>query len=358
MIPYILFIAVMLVLHRCRWPKAMVVVLVLFAALRYDTGWDYHMYTTFSSESGHFYAQRQYSWFWVMMFDIGRYTGLRWLPISIVSIMTYVLLYVGIKSLYKRNCGGIADALLVYGLWPYLYLSSFSIIRQALAMAIIVCIFAELNSRHKLVIKAAVLVVMYYAAFVAHPSSLLMLLLIPVYIFRKLMSLKLALIVFASAIFILGSLQLILGMIDIKGMAHYIGYLDSGQEVGGLIWLLLAAIEVYLIVAGMQKKRRLLSVEFQQAYFLSVIGVGMLAMVYGVLNSAAISRAADYPAMFMIFAIYPCISMFKYGNKLRPYIGLAMAALMLFFLVYTDAGVTVGMSSSRYLPYKTFLEAP
>lgn len=356
MIPYILFIAVMLVLHRCRWPKAMVVVLVLFAALRYDTGWDYHMYYSFSTETGRFFAERQYSWFWNMLFSIGRMTELKWLPITITAFITYPVLYVGLKMLYRSNIGGISDALLVYALWPYLYLSSFSIIRQALAMAIIVCIFAVLNSRYKVWVKSVVLVVLYFAAFVAHPSALVMILLIPVYIFRKMMSLKLALIVFGSAIFILGSLQLILGMIDIKGMAHYIGYLDSGQEVGGLIWLLLAAIEVYLIVAGMQKKRRRLSVEFQQAYFLSVFGVGLLAAIYGVLHSAAISRIADYFAMFMIFTVFPCSAMFKWHKPLRTVISASMAALFLFYLVYTDTGLKMGMSSSRFLPYKTLLE--
>ncbi|MCM1483860.1 MAG: EpsG family protein [Muribaculaceae bacterium] len=354
MIPYILFAAVILVLHHYRMAKTMIVVMLLFAALRYDTGWDYHMYASFSHESHFFTARRMYSWFWTMIFSIGRETGLDWLPISITACLIYPTLYIGLKSLYRTNTRGLSDALLVYALWPFLYMSSLSTLRQNLAMAIGICIFACLNSRMSKWGKILALAAMYYAAFLCHPSSLILFGIIPVYMFRKKLSLKLAAIVMIMGFLILMSLKSLFVLLQGSAFSRYEMYLDMEDSYGGLVSILLVLIEVYLLYTGLKKKRKRLSVEFQEAYFMSVLGVGLLAGVYLFLNTSVVSRMVEYYSMFMIFTIYPCASMLPKPRYVRAGISAAMASLFIFYLIHTS-DVTSDIASSRYVPYQTIM---
>lgn len=355
MLPYILFIAVMVFLHYKKWPGAMIVVMMLFAVMRYETGWDYHMYYSFSTESNYFLAMKRYSWFWQMLFTFGRAIAMPHVPIAITGVLIYTLLYIGLKWLYRSNSSGMADTLLIYTAWPFFYLTSFSTLRQCLAMSIVICIFACLNSRWGWKKKIPLLALMYYAAFVCHPSSLFTLILIPVYIFRKVLTLKLAMIAFGVAVLILLSLKQFLGILDIAEFNRYEQYLDMEDSYGGLISLLLWAIFAFLLAAGFMKKKRLLSSEFQQAYFLGLIGIGLSASVYSFLNTSVVSRMVGYMVFFMMFTIYPCASFFLGYRKIRPIVTAVMSALFLFYLVYTS-GASSSVASSPYVPYRTILE--
>lgn len=355
MLPYVLFIAVMVFLHYKKWPGAMIVVLMLFAVLRYETGWDYHMYYKFSTENGYFWAMRRYSWFWQMLFTFGRAIRMPHVPIAITGVLIYSILYIGLKWLYRSNKSGMSDALMVYAAWPYLYTSSFSTIRQFLAMSVVICIFACINSRMDWRKKIPLMALLYYAAFVCHPSSLFTLFIIPVYFCRKFLTLKTAMITFAVAIVILLSLKQFLGMLDIAAFSRYEHYLEDEDTYGGLISMLLWAIFIFLLAAGFMKKKRRFSSEFQQAYFISLVGVGLLASVYTFLNTSVVSRMVEYMVFFMIFTIYPCASCFISYRKIKPVITASMSALFLFYLVYTT-GVSKTIASSQYVPYQTILE--
>ena len=136
MIPYIIFIILILWFRHIKKPFCIYVTLVLFSVLRYNTGWDYMSYVdeieywgTAGSNMEH------YSVLWQWFFEYAHRINMPHLAISIIGFITITIIYYVVNKLCLKKWL-ICDVLTIYAVWPFFYLGTFSTIRQSLAIAI------------------------------------------------------------------------------------------------------------------------------------------------------------------------------------------------------------------------------
>ena len=148
MFPYLLFVAVLLFFYYRKNPIMMLLTLVAFAVLRYDVGWDYMNYYEFSSDEGSLaLARERYSVVWSWLFETAYSLKMPHLGIAVPAVLTSVAVYLSVRMFCEKDEAAMSDSLLVYALWPFFYLGSFSTIRQSLAVALGLLIFVLLYKR-------------------------------------------------------------------------------------------------------------------------------------------------------------------------------------------------------------------
>lgn len=349
MFPYILFALLILLLYCFKKPVGILSVMIVFSVLRYDVGWDYISYYEICRDSIQLgMAEDRYSFIWNALFNFAYMQEMPHLGIAIPAIFTYLILYIALKIHFEKDKFQISDALLVYCFWPFFYLSSFSTIRQNLAVSIVLLIFVLIQNR-KIIPAIILLVVNYYI----HPSSVIALLYFPVCLFQRRMNGATIIMSVLGLTFCLKSLDLIIGMINIPELSMYGEYLNMSDGFGSKLSVLLGMLVVFLFMTYYRGKE--MSVRYSQTIGIVIIAFTMNMLIYNIGLSDVITRIVSYFSILLIVVLYPALKIYKSEKLLRPILTCLLVALFFIYLYITTNAH--GLSSSSYVPYQTILES-
>lgn len=346
MIPYIIFILCLLFCYWRKSPIGMLIVMILFAVLRYDTGWDYHSYELWvtNPSSWNNPETSRYSLFWRELFKVAHQLGFPHLAISLPNVVTYIMIYVGLRLLHLSKRQQV-DALLVYATWYSLYLGSFSTIRQAIAMSFGFVAFACLQNK-----KYFWTVATYLIAVHLHTSAAVLILLLPIYIIREYLNLKWLLVSLAIVTTMLSGAGIVLESIGIVDMSKYSGYLKLSDNFGGKLMYLNIALGSYFVYTFIRKHNKT-DIE-RQCYFAVLVSIFGSLIRYSMHLSNVFDRIFEYYIIFIILILLPSVDIFKERNILRP---ISVFLLVAFFFTYLIIVSGATMASSGFVPYKCIL---
>lgn len=343
MFPYFVFIIFILYFFYRRQPKFMLWTLILFAALRYNVGWDYASYVNAINNPSNWENAEtsRHSFVWRELFRFAYFIKSPHIAIIIPNILSYICVYKALKklNLTKR---GIADALFVYTTWSPLFLGSFSTIRQAFAMAVGLLLFAFVQNRQY--IKS---IVLYIFAILLHPSAIILIFIYIIFFIRDKLNFISICISSFGLIFALFSLKEILGILGFLGMEQYEIYLKFNESFGGKIIYVNIVLMIYLLI--IYSINNYMDNIKRQCYFFSIISLSGSIAVYFLNLPNVLSRTFLYFIIFMIVILLPSINKFRYKKYLRS---IACIILILYFFTYlyiTRSGIEI--ASSGYLPY-------
>lgn len=319
-----------------------VLAVILFSGLRYETGYDYLNYQYFFSDA----TTRQLfidgiEPGFILVTALPKLLGLdpAWL-FFVFSTAIIFFLFRGIR-LYTVN---VRIALLVFLLIPGLFLNSFSILRQSMAMVLLLNAYFYLQDKKPLKFWLFVLLA---ASF--HYSALLV---VPFYWLSTKLSNQ------ARWVVLIGiPVSLILAQMNVLGLvvgvilgnskfAAYMEYQDAGTSLVKLIVLNVSIIPYLIFYDRMDKMNRSLLV-------LLVFGL-MLTNIFA--NVGAITRIAYYFKIFEIVLLGNLLIYFKAG--LNRVLMCLLIFCYFFIMFYTSLSFDYNEVSEypRLTPYKTIFE--
>lgn len=344
MIPYFLFLLFLFIFYWGNKPVCMLIVMIAFAVLRYDTGWDYGMYEHIVSTPSYWdnADTSRFSLVWRGLFALSNKLNTPHLAIAVANVLTYVVLYISLCVLKLTKTQKL-HALLVYCLWNDFYLSSFSTIRQALSMTIGLLVFAFIQ-RKKLLIS----ILSYLIAVHVHSSAVILILLYPIYFLRRQLNFKWLCISVILIGIVLACIESVLTSLTDVGLNKYEIYLKWQDSFGSKLIYLNVMLALYFMVVFYKNKH--ISEMERQCYFMVLSGIfgGIAIYVYG--GSIVFTRMLSYFTIFMIFILFPSINVFKERVKIRL---LLNCILVIFFITYLGIISKGGGSTlSPYVPYK------
>ena len=347
MLPYILFIIILLFFYWRRAPLGMLITIILFAALRYDTGWDYMNYYEVSSNPSLWDNPEttRFSLIWCWLFQFAHDTQLPHISILIPNILTYVIIYISFDLLKLDNTQKV-DALLVYVAWEEFYLGSFSIIRQQIAMSLGLLMFSLIQCR-----RFKLSIIPYLLAVWLHSSACILIFLYPVYCIRKFLNFKWLCIASIISCLALGSAAYIISNLDIGNMSRYSLYLDLSDKFGGKITYVKIILVSFLLISFSWNKN--ISNINRQCYFFSIIALISNIAIYYMGLSSVINRMFSYYAIFLIYIFFPSLSIFKSPKIIKPLAAIILVAYFFTFLLVTRGGEK--KAASGFIPYKCIL---
>lgn len=350
MLGYILFVCLLLICYSRRAPKAMLLVMVLFAVLRYDVGWDYVSYYNLSSDPSLLArAKDQYSFLWGWLFMWAYDWQCPHLAIAIPAFLTYVCIYFAVTSLLDNNQGNTCDSLLVYALWPFFYLSSFSTIRQYLAIAVFLLIYALM--RKKKWIGATSLFCLNYFI---HPSSLITIIFVPIVFLRKKVQWYWMALILIALVWAIGNWLDIVAMMNVETFNDYADtYEEFGANFGGTLSLLLGLLIVFFAIVMIFDRKMTIA----QYNLMMVVIMTFVASIY-IYNSGMSSvmvRVFTYFEILLVLIFMGALHNFPQPHIFRNLLVLMLVLLFFVFLQRTKVGAAQGLGTSGYLPYKTIL---
>jgi len=348
MIPYFIFIFFLLLCYWSKKPLWMLVILIVFALLRYDTGWDYGTYVHIV-ETPAFWNDGDTSRFslaWRALFGLANRVNCPPLAIAVANILTYVVLYIAL-SLLKLSKTQKIQAILVYALWYDFYLSSFSTLRQALSMAIGVLMFA-LIQRKQLVWS----LLAFFVAIHLHTSAIILVILYPIYLLRDKLNFKWLCISVITMCCVLSAIAEILMSLSDFGLDKYGIYLTWQDNFGGKLIYLNITLAVYFVFI-LYRDRHISSME-RQCYFMVLSGVigGIVIHYFGV--SSVFARMLSYVTIFMILILFQSLNIFKEKRILRFVMDCLLILMFVGYLTLISKGG--GNQLSPYVPYKCIVK--
>lgn len=340
MIPYIIFILVVIFAYRLKKPIWMAVIITFFSVIRFDTGWDYDSYYQVCIDNNALEtAKIIWGGIWAKWFEYVNLHRIPFIGIGIPAVLTTIIVYYALYLLHEKDKKQIADSLLVYSLWPFLYLYSFCTVRQSLAISIVLLIVV-LVSKKRFVLGGLLFVLNYFL----HPSSIFTIVFLPFILVKKRLSVGMILggTVLVGAFFGFASF-----LLESLGLSNYLGLLESTDSFGGKIAIVYAALSIYLIYVVVHNK----DVTSLYSKMTSIVAMGAILqfLVYITDVPSVISRACSYTYIFMAPTLFYTFRQirFKEGKNL------AIVIMALFFLVYLYVTQDSPDAASQYVPYKT-----
>lgn len=325
----------------------MLLLMMLFAGIRSDIGWDYGNYYSMCTNYDVLeYVQERYSVLWSKYFTLAYDLNTPHLAVVIPSLLTYFLVYKSADMYFDGNKKAISFALLIFALWPDFYFTSLSTIRQHLAVGVALYSFTLLNKERKF---SAIM--MAGLDYLIHPSSIVILLIFLILLFKRRMTYPM---MFGLSILVVLSLVMIediISVINIQQIQEYgERYLSLEDNFGGKYKYVLALVLLVLVVIypKIGKEQIMLS----KTATITIMGIVFILVVYATGASSVLGRVGTYFTIFMILSLGPQLSQLK--NSSVWHIAVILFCVVLFFMqlmVTADAGQLE--SDSAYLPYKT-----
>lgn len=339
MIPYFLFLITILLLYWSKKPVWLAVVITVFAVIRFDTGWDYDSYYQVCTDSTRLdIAKTAWGWLWGVWFEFCYDHRIPFVGIGVPAILTTAILYRALSLLYGNDKRKMADGLLVYSIWPFLYLQSFCIVRQSLAISIMFWAFV-LFAQKKYVLPILLTVLNFFI----HPSSVFSVLFIFFIISPKRLSLGFVILV---GVLSLLTFQFLGTVLESLGMFKYLDLLESSDTFGGKIALLYAVLAIYYLFFLSVNKDT--SSVYSKMVPLMALGCLLQFLVYVTDVPSVISRACSYTYIFLIPTIFYSFEQLKIRTR-----SLFIVLSCLLFLVYLYITQDSEGAVSQYVPYKT-----
>ena len=347
MFPYILFVIFMLFFYWNRQPKMMLLLMMIFAGIRSDIGWDYGNYYAMCTNYDVLeYVQEKYSILWSAYFTLAYNLKIPHLAVVIPSLLTYYLVYKSANLYFDGNTKAISFALLIFALWPDFYFTSLSTIRQHLAVGVALYSGALFCKDRRL--PAIMLAGINY---LVHPSSIVILVIFLLLLLKKrlrfMMMLGLSLLVVLSLVLI----EDIISVISIAEIQEYgERYLSLEDNFGGKYKYVLAL--VLLVLAVIYPNIRSEQVMLSKTATITIMGIVFILVVYATGASSVLGRVGTYFTIYMILSLGPQLSQLKNAPVWRT--AVILFCVVLFFMQLIVTADTAQLeSNSAYLPYKT-----
>ena len=343
MIPYLLFIIILLIAFGLRKPSVMVTIITLFSVFRFDTGWDYDSYYQAFTDSvvGNI-AKMSWGPLWAWWIDFIYDKSIPFIGIGVPAVLTSIFLYYSLKLLHEGHHKAICESLLAYSVWPFLYLGSFCTVRQSLAMAIGLLIFA-LTYRKYYILS----IILYVLAYFVHPSSFIVIFFIPILLLKRNITLIQLLGLIISIVLLMGFLSSIL---TVLGLDNYIEYMSDSDSFGGKIVYIYAILSLFCLVVV--KKSETEENLFAKIFSLMALGMILNFLIYITNIPSVLSRAVSYLMIFFSPGLF-------YGIRKISKVSLVRRAIVSFFVLFFFLYLFVTQGSagavSQFVPYKTFL---
>ncbi|MCR5496665.1 MAG: EpsG family protein [Paludibacteraceae bacterium] len=347
--PYLIFVLFVLFFFHRNNSYGILITLIVFASLRYNTGWDYANYEMMTKErTSYVYATETYSVPWKLLFSFCYEKGWSHLAIIIPNILTYFFVYIALHLIYKENIDKkerMCEALVVYAFWPFFYLSSFSTIRQSLAIGIILLIFACLYNK-----KILYAILLQVISFYIHPSSIIGIILFPLFLIPFEIKYKHIVIALILSAFTLLSLSKLIEYINIDALGEYCEiYLNQKDSFGSKLSYLLMLIFLYFSYMWKYADTQ----EIKLFYTIIIVAFGVEFIIYKLGFSSVITRIVSYFSIILVLEFYN--SSRNIGGIHTTYVlTLLLISLFIVYLYLMDTPMAKSLSSSPYVPY-TFI---
>lgn len=326
--------------YRIKKPLWMAVVITLFAVIRYDTGWDYMSYYNACTDPTSLeVAKNSWGWVWAKWLDFVYDNNVPYIGIGVPAILTSIFLYYALVLLYDNKRKDISDALLVYSIWPFLYLQSFCIIRQSLAVSIMLLVIMLMIKK-----KFIAALLLFFINILIHPSSIMTVVFLPFVVTEKRRSVTW---VIMGALFTIVAFAFAAYILEIIGLMRYMEYLETTDNFGGKISLVYAALAIYFLYFLSVNK----DITSVPSKFTSLVTLGCILqfLVYVTDIPSVISRACAYTYIFLAPTLLYSLNQLGL-RKLKP---VTIALIVAFFFVYLYITQDSPNASSQYVPYKT-----
>ena len=349
MIGYIIFLFFVILIYFSRRisSKYLLIVLVLFSAIRFDVGWDYNMYVSIIRSACADYKVRELGDFWFNYFKIANLTGDVWLPISILSVVTNLLIYYSLKLLFLKNEQLIKISLLFYALYPDFYLSSFSTIRQWLAVALCFFVFCTYLKNKNTKSLFLLLFTVYLSSVYIHSSSIAFLGLIFLEIAYN--SIRNLWVLLTGSVFVFFFIFYYVDNLVLAFFEEYQIYSDVDSKYGGKFIYIKACIGAFLLwgYKFVHTKKSVASF----LCFVSVFAISFSTLIILVIESTIFNRIVLY---FMIPILIPIGQIIYRLKKKHIHINIIYVLFMsALFLLYLNHVKDTDIAASKYVPYKT-----
>ena len=312
-------------------------IILLFSVIRYDVGWDYMTYYDIAKDPESDHDFHRFSFFWQQIMLFANYCKYPELAIIIPSVLIYLFTFGGVYLLNDGDGDKISDSLIVYSFWPYFYLSTFSTIRQGLAIAICLLIYALL--KRKMLLWASLLFT--FNIFV-HPSSVVSILMFPLILRNFHIGIKTVLISVGVGVFVLTIASVVLSYVGL-----YMNYLAGGADFGKGLAVLLIMIGSALLWCMYVAWKRGVEIEF---IGIVIISLFVEAAIYLLGLPSVMARVLSYFSILLIFVLFDAVFLVDY--RLSRLVVIAMALLFFWYLNHTKLA---DEGSSGYVPYKTII---
>lgn len=334
-----------------------ITLMTLFSAIRYDIGWDYWNYrnvieNNIGNDSIRFELLEK------SLVLLCQKLNFPQLFFIVNSFLTYIFLYLGIKKLSKCYFYSFLTFLAL----PIFFFSSLSVVRFALAATIIFWGYSFLSERKFI---RYVLIVLF--AFLIHKSSLIAIILIPMYLFP--LNRNVNIIIFIISLFI-SSTQILpiiknstlfyktLILIDEFEYVNY--YLEGTGKIGGFnkIPLLFIAINAINLIYynNLLKSQNNIKGNDTKIY-ITFFNIGCCFMLIFKDITVLSSRISVYflYAIILIIPLYFNIKEYRFNMLTKQAIFLIYIILFSIQLYIPNYNGHDSQRYSTYYPYKTFL---
>lgn len=335
MIPYIIFALLLLYFSNRSLYVHMLLITLVFATVRYDVGWDYMTYYDIAKAPEDDLDFQRFSFFWQQIIMFANRIQYPELALIIPSILIYSVGFCGIYIMNDGDEEKICNSLLVYVFWPYFYLSTFSTIRQGLAISLCLLIYALV--KRKQIIWASLLFL--FNLFI-HPSSVVSIIMFPLLWRDYRIGFKFVVISIGVGVFVLTITSVLLSYV---GM--YMNYLTGGADFGKGLAVLLLGIGTLLLLCMYVAKTRGIDIEFLG---IVIIAFFIEAAIYLLGLPSVIARVLSYFSILFIFVLFETVNLIDY--RLSRSVVIAMVMLFFWYLNHTTLADS---NSSGYVPYKT-----
>lgn len=340
MIPYIIFAILLFILYHKRSPVGITLLLIIFAAMRYDTGWDYMSYYDACTDyDALLVAQLSWGKIWSWWFEFIYDNNIPFIGIGVPAILTNILISLAFWILFDGNKKMISEALLIYGAWPFLYLQSFCIVRQFLAIGVSIFAFSLFYKR-----KYIISIALYILSVALHTSSIIAVVFPLILNLKKSFSVIQVLGYSVIAVISLGGLSIVLTSLGLMG---YADLLESEDNFGGKIGFVYLVLSLFSLIAiAKNKNRTSINAKILSMFSISII---IQFFVYVAPVPSVISRAILYGIIFMPIGFMSSLRI----NKLPISKDAIYGMMLLFMLVYLVITENSPGATSQYVPYKT-----
>ena len=323
------------------------VLMFLLAAIRYGIGYDYYNYKKAVLHELTDNALDRFEPLSRMMMELAHFTHYQVFFI-LGSLLTIIPVYIACKKLSINP----AFSLLIYFLYPSMYLSNLSIVRNAVAFSLVFLAIA-LNTERK-VFKSFILILI---ASLFHKVAIVGFLIYPIYWLRKRFGLHVVIYVisfFISAIVIvfIGKYSDSIAYLSI--VEHYLE--DKDSEGGKTMTIIVNVIGI----ANLLLWKKTIQLNHKNEYYSALLNTGIcLWNIFIGIQPVLAGRLSTFFIQSLILLV-PC---YQYCFE-RKHIRLVRKVILLFFFTLYTSSFVINISSylkdpsdrMSFIPYQTVFD--
>lgn len=328
-------------------------ILFLFSALRYDVGWDYWNYRI-AIEDNDYYNIVRYEWLEQQLAFLCQKLNFPQLFFIVNSYLTFLFLYLGIN----KQSTNYSISYLTYLCIPIFFFSGFAVVRFSLALSVIFWAYSFLLDK-----KPLHFIFVLIVTFFIHKSSLIALLLIPLYYFPLNRTINIG--VFVASLFI-SSTNVISSLLNnnfLMAMSvadDFKNYAEGGEDFGGfhklpLLFCFINGFNLLFYEKLLNNKED--DEKKKLSFYISVYNIGCCIMLFFADNATLSSRLSAYfeISMVLILALYIQTKDVKFNVTTKSIINIILITLFIFQLTINNYNGDDLNRWSTFLPYRIFL---